>query len=451
MKKRAFGLLILVIFLFVFINLNFVSAEYFRVKCSSGIGSPSIRFGYVDGATEGADGNYDALYPPSPVTPRIDFYLQNSGNDYMVDARGGDSISDFYARIDGVSITGTVNADLSFSLYDNGQGNFEGKDFNVELYNASDYTNPNNLIASYDIYDLINGYNSFPELNITTGLSYQLVIDASLVPETEISSGGGGGIEEKLASIKNLVITQKILNIPIIINKVKTEKIELYNNGSSVINVSIGVEGLEDILIIKKKDRSFKLNAGERKEIEIKIAAPSAPGIYTGKLIINGQEVLITLNVNTKELLFDAKIIIPDELKIINKGDKLKTKITLIPLGEAGLDVTLKYIISDFSGKNFLTESETIKVNENLTFTKEFATNNLPTGDYIFGLEVLYEKNVATTSANFKVIEKGLLTLSGNSILLILGIAIIILILLILIRYKSIKHRNIKKHKRHKR
>jgi len=446
--------LILFVFLFVFINLNFVSAEYFRVKCTSGIGSPSIRFGYTDGATENADGNYDALYPPSPVTPRIDFYLQNSGNNYMVDARGGDSITDFYARIDGVSITGITNADLSFSLYDNGQGNFDGKDFAVKLYNASDYTNPTNLIAAYDIYDLIDGYESFPELNITTGLSYQLVIDASYTPaEAGPSYGGGssGGTEETSANINNLVITPKILNIPIIINKVAKEKIELYNNGSSIINISIDVEGLEDILIIKKKDKSFNLNAGERKEIEIKIAAPAEPGIYTGKIIINGKEVLVTLNVNTKELLFDAKIMIPDELKIINKGDKLKTKITLIPLGEAGLDVTLEYMISDFSGKIFLSESETIKVNENLTFTKEFATNNLPVGDYILGLEVIYEEKVATTSVNFKVIEKGLLTLSGNSILLILGIAVIILILLILIRYKSIKHRNIKKHRRHKR
>ena len=157
------------------------------------------------------------------------------------------------------------------------------------------------------------------------------------------------------------------------------------------------------------------------------------------------------MNVNTKELLFDAKIIIPDELKIINKGDKLKTKITLIPLGEAGLDVTLKYIISDFSGKIFLTESETIKVNENLTFTKEFATNNLPTGDYIFGLEVLYEKNVATTSANFKVIEKGLFSLTNYKfVLLIAGIFILILIILIVLTQRK-RHRNIKKHRRHKR
>lgn len=444
MKKRAFGLLILVIFLFVFINLNFVSAEYFRVKCTSGIGSPSVRFGYVDGATEGADGNYDALYPPSPVTPRIDFYLQNSGNDYMVDARGGDSISDFYARIDGVSITGTVNADLSFSLYDNGQSNFDGKDFNVELYNASDYTNPNNLIASYDIYDLINGNENFPELNITTGLSYQIVINAELTPGTAASGGS------RASETENLVITPEILSIPVIMNTVKTSKIELYNKGDFDINVKIDVKGLEDILIIKKEDKSFKLVAGERKNIEIKIAAPSAPGIYTGKLIINGQEVLITLNVNTKELLFDAKIIIPDELKIINKGDKLKTKITLIPLCEAGLDVTLKYTISDFSGKIFLTESETIKVNENLTFTKEFATNNLPAGDYILGLQVLYEKNVATTSAKFKVIEKGLFSLTNyRFVLLIAGIFILILIILIVLTQRK-RHRNIKKHKIYK-
>lgn len=448
-------LIFMIVFLFVFINISFVSAEYFRVKCTSGTNSPSIRLGYVEGATEGEDGNYDALYPPSPVTPRIDFYLESSDNDYMLDSRGSDSISDFYAKILGVSITGTTTGELSFSLYDDGQGNFDEKDFVVKLYNASDYTNPGNMIAAYDIYDLISGYESFPELEITTGLSYQLVIDASYTPVEEGESYYGGpgrvGGTTLVTGADNLTITPKILNIPAIINKVTNEKIKLYNDGNLSINISISVEELEDILIIKKNDKSFKLEPGERKTIEFKIAAPAEPGIYAGKIIINNQEVLVNLNVNSKELLFDAKIAIPNDLKIINKGEKLISKINLIPMSEARLDVTIKYTIKDFSGKTFLSESETIKIDNQITFTKEFETKNLPAGDYILGLEVFYEDKTATTSVNFKVIGEGLFSLTNYSlILLLIGIILLILIILIIIT-KHKKHKTLRKHKKRKR
>lgn len=440
-------LLFLIVFLFIFININFVSAEYFRIKCTSSTNSPSIRFGYVDRASDGDDGSHDALYPPSPLSSRIDFYLENSGNDYMTDARSGGSLTDFYAKIDGVSVTGILNADLSFSFYDDGQGYFDGKDFLVKLYNASDYTNPTNLIASYDIYDLISGYESFPELNITTGLSYQLVITPSLTPGTGFYSSGN----EIYTGLEGLFINKKELNIPMIIGEVKTEKIELYNKGSSSINIAISIKELKNILTIEG-DRFFKLGPGERRIIEIKISAPSEVGIYTGKIIINGQEVLVSLNVNPKKLLFDTKITIPNELKIINRGDNLKAKINLKPLIEEELEITFKYIIKDFSGKVFLTETEKIKVNGDLTFTKEFQTKNLRAGDYILGLELISGEKVATASVNFKVIEKGLelSSLSGNSMLIILIISILIIIVLILIKYALIKKRVIKKNKKHK-
>jgi hypothetical protein len=152
-------------------------AEYFRVKCNSGIGSPSIRLGHVNGATEGPDGNYDARYPPYPLgMTYIAFYFQNPYGWFMIDARGPNSTTDFYARIEGVLIPGSVNANLIFSIYNDGQGNFAWKNLIVELYNNGDIQDPNNLIAFHDGYDLVAGSVSFSELNVSNGLSYQLLI-----------------------------------------------------------------------------------------------------------------------------------------------------------------------------------------------------------------------------------------------------------------------------------
>jgi hypothetical protein len=175
-KKENLVRGILLITAFVLGGAN-AKAEYFRVKCNSGIGSPSIRLGHVNGATEGPDGNYDAMYPPSPVTPRIDFYFQNPYGWFMIDARGPHSTTDFYARIEGVSIPGSVNANLIFSIYNDGQGNFAWKNLIVELYNNGDIQDSNNLIAVHDGYDLVAGSVIFSELNVSNGLSYQLLIN----------------------------------------------------------------------------------------------------------------------------------------------------------------------------------------------------------------------------------------------------------------------------------
>jgi hypothetical protein len=176
-KKENLVRGILLIIAFILGGTN-TKAEYFRIRCTSGLGSPSIRLGQVNGATEGPDGNYDAHYPPSPVTPRIDFYFQNPYGWFMIDARGPYSTTDFYARIEGVRIPGSmnVNANLSFSIYNDGQGNFAWKNLIVELYNNGDIQDPNNLIAVHDGYDLVAGSVSFSELTIINGLSYQLLI-----------------------------------------------------------------------------------------------------------------------------------------------------------------------------------------------------------------------------------------------------------------------------------
>ena len=152
---------------------------------------------------------------------------------------------------------------------------------------------------------------------------------------------------------------------------------------------------------------------------------------------------MISINVNTKELLFDAGIVIPDELKMINIGDKLSSQITLIPMGEnPRLDVTLNYLIKNYEGQTFLTESETILVEGQKTFKKEFSTQNLPAGNYVLALELIYPNGVATSSSHFEVKSKE--TPKSNSFILLglLGLLMIMGIIwaiLLIIRYKNLE------------
>jgi hypothetical protein len=82
-------------------------------------------------------------------------------------------------------------------------------------------------------------------------------------------------------------------------------------------------------------------------------------------------------------------------------------------------------------------------IEEQKSFVKRFATQNLPVGNYILGLELDYPNGLATSSSHFEVVGEGLPTvIDYRFILLMLGAGILILIVVILIisrRYKNIK------------
>jgi hypothetical protein len=256
--------------------------------------------------------------------------------------------------------------------------------------------------------------------------------------------GGGGGGGAPVTASSELVVNPKSLNIPLILNESKERTIKVQNIGGSDLKVTLEVRSLTDVIEISQEDLSFTLGPKEKRDISVKINAPAEPGIHTGKIIVNGQEVLLSLSVSTRRLLFDAGLVIPDEFKLINLGGLLSSQITLIPMGENPyLDVTLNYLVKDFEGNVYLSESETILITGQKTFRKEFSTKNLPAGDYVLGLELLYPStnptDVATSSSHFKIRTPTAIGSYYLFIALILGAGIILLILLFLLIRRNYK------------
>jgi hypothetical protein len=266
-------------------------------------------------------------------------------------------------------------------------------------------------------------------------------------PTTTTTEGGGGGGGAPIVS-GELVINPRSLNVPLILGETKFRKISLYNKGDADIDVSVAVADLADYLVISEKDSSFVLKPGETRYINVKVIAPGEVGVYTGKILINGEEVLVSLSVSTKKILFDVGITIPDAFKSIISGNKIKAQVNLIPMGEDPyLDVTLNYVVWDFDGKVYLTESETMLIDGQKSFVKDFSTQNLPAKDYVLGLEVLYPStnpsDVAVSSSHFEILaeEKQPFPIY-LFIILILAASILLMILLIILlmrRYKNTK------------
>ncbi len=241
----------------------------------------------------------------------------------------------------------------------------------------------------------------------------------------------------------NIALNPTEFNIYMEINTNVERVIKVTNLGTSTITISVTQQNLDNKIILG--DTSLTILAGQTVELDVIFVAPGEPGIYTGRIIIGGKVVLVTLNVKTKRLLFDSNIVVLNEDYKVRQGEKLKTLVTLIPMGDpARLDITLNFVIKDYANRVYLTKSETLLIEEQLQLRRNFDTGTLPIGDYVVGLELVYPGGVAPSSAHFIVVERAISTILGRIILfliiLILIIIIIIIIVLIIRKIQERKH-----------
>ena len=289
--------------------------------------------------------------------------------------------------------------------------------------------------------------------NIGNSSVRSFVISAPAVPAPALDTGGsegsgGGGGGASAIVVSEIIVNPSLMEVSSVVNVVKTREIEVYNNGNLDKSIRISVKELKDLIDISEEELNFNLGPGEKRKIKVRIVSPEKPGVYIGKILISGKEVLVSLEVSSKELLFDVSIVVPEELKILDIGDRLESQITLIPMGEEPrLDVTLNYEIRDFDGQTFLIESETLLVEGQKSFKKEFATQNLPKGDYVLSLELIYLNGVAVSSSHFKVQEKGLIMFDYRIVLLGLLVLFILFLIFIIFLIKR-KHKKRKTEKR---
>ncbi len=263
---------------------------------------------------------------------------------------------------------------------------------------------------------------------------------ADEVPVTGDSGGdggdGGGGEGVSLG----IVLNQTEININLAINTNKEYFITVTNLGTSARSVSVSQQNLDNMVMFE--ETSFELGPGESRQLKIVFVALSQTGIFTGKIFIGGRQVLVSLNIRTKLLLFDSNIVVLNPDYLVEQGDDLKTKVTLIPMGDKDrLDVTLNYVIKDYNGKTYLTKSETLLVEEQMDFKRDFDTGKLPIDTYVVGLELVYPGGVATSSAHFEVIERTSVFKGRVYLYLIIAILTVLILIVILLLIREIQKR----------
>ncbi|MCX6749249.1 MAG: myxococcus cysteine-rich repeat containing protein [Candidatus Pacearchaeota archaeon] len=259
--------------------------------------------------------------------------------------------------------------------------------------------------------------------------------------QTEVPGGGetpGGGGGAAVTPTK-ITLFPTEFNINLAIDTTAERTIKVTNNGTSSVTVGVSKSTLESHVILE--NTTLTIPAGQTVDFKVIFVALSEPGIFTGTINIGGKTVLVSLNVKTKLLLFDSNLVVLNKNYQVQQGDELKTKVTLIPLGDPErLDVTLLFTIRDYSGKIYLTKSETLLVDKLTELNRNFDTGTLPSGKYVVGLELRYPNGVAPSSAHFEVLEKkGTSIISRIIMYLISLILLILIILLIILIWKRLK------------
>lgn len=263
------------------------------------------------------------------------------------------------------------------------------------------------------------------------------VCTATPTEEEEEEETGGGTTE---IPVVNISVIPDVINLTISNGTYKQEVIKITNLGSE--SHTLRLTKVDPDGIITLDDTSITLDAGESINVIITLLSPAEPGIYAGTIKVGGEEVLINLNSREKVLLFDSNVVVLNRNYIVSQGNQLKTKVGLVPMGDsARLDVTLKYVIKDYTGKIYLTQTETVLVEQKMDFKRNFETGMLPLGKYIIGLELVYPGGVAPSSAHFEVVERSVEDTIGYILFfLVIGILIIgILIIFLLLRVKRHK------------
>ena len=267
-------------------------------------------------------------------------------------------------------------------------------------------------------------------------------------PAAAAAGGGGGGGPGAVVNLtgvgaekeKDYSVSHSSIKSELVIGRSKENKFKIENTGEERLDFSLSVRGVEEFISLS--DNSFSLDAGESKTITVDLTGEDF-GAYSGKIIISAggivKEILLVIEVKSDVVLFDVNMDIPSDYKEVERGEDLKAQITLLNVGvPQEVDVSITYLMKDFTGNVIYESSETFAVDKQRSYVKSFpVSSSTELGDYLAVIEVRYSKSFAVSSEMFKVVEKPVVTLLKlfktpvYNLVLLIVIAAIVLFLFI--------------------
>ena len=276
-------------------------------------------------------------------------------------------------------------------------------------------------------------------------LSYSAIRGTLATPVTPVTPSGGGGGGGTTSS--SFTITPTKISTTIKQGETSLESMVITNTGNSLVTISLQESGLGDLIRIS--ELSLTLGAGESKIIFLDFLAreDTSPDLYMGKLLISGggitKEILVVVEVESKESLFDVMLDIPEEFSQVAPGNNMFVKINLFRLQstEKRVDVTLIYSIRNSLGEEVIQHSETVAVETSASLIHEFEIHQNMKGDYILYVQAIYEDTISSASGSFEVTKTSVSSREKTFILFALCLFIILAVIIYIYESRKISHK----------
>ena len=230
------------------------------------------------------------------------------------------------------------------------------------------------------------------------------------------SGGGGGGGGASIGSIKSLLSTTQqeidtdtdILQVVLTPGESRVVKIGIKNNKFDADTVELSIDGSNIFPFMDILDKELEIAGKDINYTDIKFSTSitTLVGTYTGNLIIesadsSNRQVPVVLTVVDPDMpLLD--VVVTPLTKRVAPGDQLMYKVEILNMGETErVDIVNNHIIREIeTGAVILKLSETIAVDERLTYTKAFnISESTREGQYQIELVAKYADGERTALA----------------------------------------------------
>ncbi len=281
-------------------------------------------------------------------------------------------------------------------------------------------------------------------LNASLSWNLTVIYEGCVVPPSSSGGGSGGGGGGGGEAPEPFIVRPEFITTSVLRESGKDFSIVINNTGRERLNFSVEIENLTEMAILNEE--AFALDPGEGKVLKLYLYAlkSAEQGVYFGDVAVRAggtqKDVKIVLEVKEREPLFDVKVIVPREFKVLDAGDDLNVTVNMLNVGLYGTAVDVElYLYTTNLDKILIYErqKETLAVETNLTIGRSlFVPYNTPAGTYLVMAEAKYNNITISTYDTFSIREKKYVKISY--VIIVVAVLVLILIILFII-YKRRK------------
>ncbi|MEK6939799.1 MAG: hypothetical protein AABX31_03660, partial [Nanoarchaeota archaeon] len=235
--------------------------------------------------------------------------------------------------------------------------------------------------------------------------------------------------ENQIATLKikiireGIILSDDVLKSSIRQSQLWERKITVVHDWMENLEVDVSTS-LENLLIIDPALFSLQVKSKQPVLLTFNPQRDAALGIHTGTVTIHAADasgkdefnkiIMAVLEVESDSVLLDGSLDIRE--KTLRAGEELRVAVSVFNLMDIPVqNVTLLYEIFNQANEIKYSQEEYISIEKQASFTKTIhVPKNLPAGEYVISLKMIYADSFATATEIFTVEEKaGISALAG--------------------------------------